>query len=240
MSIKPAHTNQRGFSLIELLIAMVVTLVVMTISVTLLARSLHIRTRENERSDEVADVQRAMNIMSREISNAGFNLNGNGIVANDSNATAIRVRANLNKFNSAFSTGAQNGIGVVDEDAGEDVTFFVNDAENTNYLARWDPLQPSGPGLPEMRKTVLANRIDGCRFYYFDQKVTYTQDPQNCRITNPTQAEVGDRTKAKFVVIVACVNTNEVGVPGEPGYQPPAQILLVSDVALRNSNLTKY
>lgn len=246
MLIHDSNKTQRGFSLIELLIAMAVTLVVMTISVTLLARSLNIRTRENERADEVADVQRALNIMSREIANAGFNLNGNGIVAADSSNTAIRIRANLNKFTAGFSDGAQDGIGIVEEDAGEDVTFFVNAAENTNYLARWDPLQPAGPGLPEMRKTVLANRIDGCRFYYFDQKVTYTQDPPNCQITAPInasgvpQAEVVNRGDAKFVVIVACVNTNEVGAPGSPGYQPRAQILLVSDVALRNSNLTKY
>lgn len=246
MLIHDPNKTQRGFSLIELLIAMAVTLVVMTISVTLLARSLNIRTRENERADEVADVQRALNILSREIANAGFNLNGNGIVSADSNNTAIRVRANLNKFTAGVSADAQRGIGIVEEDAGEDVTFFVNAAENTNYLARWDPLQPSGPGLPEMRKTVLANRIDGARFYYFDQKVTYTQDPPNCRITDPInasgvpQTEVVNRGDAKFVVILACVNTNEVGTPGAPGYQPRAQVLLVSDVTLRNSNLTKY
>ena len=241
MLVQKIHKKQAGFSLIELLIAMVVTLVVMTISVTLLARSLHVRTRENERADEVADVQRALNIMSREIANAGFNLTTNGIVASDSDGTQIRIRANLDKFDTAASQASRDNV----QDPGEDVMFFVNAAENTNYLARWDPYQPSGPGIPEQRKTVLANRIDGCRFYYFDQRVTYTQDPPNCQITSPVKAAGGAQTEvtpdnAKYVVIVACVQTTQVGVEGEPGYQPVSQILLISDVALRNSRLSKY
>ena len=243
--------NQAGFSIIELMVAMTVTLVVMSIAVTLLARSLNIRTRENERSDEVADVQRALNIMSREISNAGFNLNNNGIVAADSNSQSIRVRANLNKFDTTglISSQAKAGIGLPGiapgEDAGEDVTYFVNAADRTNYLARWDPLEVSDPTKPEMRKTVLANRVDAVHFYYFDTKVTYTQDPANCQITNPlnsagaAQAQVTP-DKAKFVVILACVTTPEVGQRGSAGYQPQFQTLLVSDVALRNSRLAKY
>ncbi len=243
------NRNQNGFSLIELLVAMTVTLVVMSIAVTLLARSLNIRSRENERSDEIADVQRALNIMSREVSNAGFNLSNNGIVAADSNSQAIRVRANLNKFDTSFSAPARSGInqpGILDgEDAGEDVTYFVNSAESTNYLARWDPLQPSGPALPEMRKTVLANRVDDVHFYYFDTKVAYTQDVQNCGITSAlndagTAQNPVTPDKAKFVVIAVCVTAPEVGQRGTAGYQPAYPVLLISDVALRNARLSKY
>lgn len=236
------HKRSDGFSIIELLIAMTLTLVVMSIAVTLLARSLHIRQAENERADEIADVQRALNIMSREISNAGFNLRTNGIIAADSNDLAIRVRANLNKFD--FSPGVTQPSRDNVQDPGEDVTYFVNSADNTNYLARWDAFESAGPPT-DQRKTVLANRVDGIHFYYFDTKVSYTQDPPNCRITSPlnaagnAQAEVTP-DKAKFVVIVACVNSPEVGHFGEAGYSPAFQILLISDVALRNSRLSKY
>ena len=120
--------NQAGFSLMELVVALTITLVVMSISVTLLARTLNIRTRENEHVDELGDVQRALNIMSREIANSGFNLTNpdNGIVAADSNGQAIRIRANLNKFDTSgtFSAAARKGIGDplagAGEDAGED------------------------------------------------------------------------------------------------------------------------
>jgi prepilin-type N-terminal cleavage/methylation domain-containing protein len=240
--------NQAGFSLMELLIAMTLTLVVMSLAVTLLARSLNVRTRENEHVDELADVQRALNIMSREIANAGFNLTTNGVVAADSNQQAIRVRANLNKFDPSFSAAARAGIGdpaaLPGEEAGEDVTYFVNADVFTNYLARWDRLESSGPGV-DRRGTVLANRVDAIRFYYFDQKATYTEDPPNCQITSPLNeagtalAEVTpDQTK--FVVIMACIGTPQVGTQGSPGYHPASRVLLVSDVALRNSRLNKY
>jgi prepilin-type N-terminal cleavage/methylation domain-containing protein len=234
--------NQAGFSLMELLVSLTITLVVMSIAVTMLARTLNVRARENEHVDELGDVQRALNIMSREIANAGFNLTTNGIVAADSNAQRIRIRANLNKFNTTdgFTPEAKRGIGEGQpgEDKGEDVTYFVNTADNTNYLARWDEFATS-------RKTVLANRVDTIGFYYFDQKVTYTQDPPNCQITSPlndagvAQAEVTP-DNAKFVVIVVCIGTPQVGTPGSPGFQPRFRTLLISDVALRNSRLNKY
>ena len=236
--------NQAGFSLMELLVSLTITLVVMSIAVTMLARTLNVRTRENEHVDELGDVQRALNIMSREIANAGFNLTNNGIVAADSNGQAIRIRANLNKFDTSgtFSAAARRGIGdpaaLPGEDAGEDVTYFVNVADNTNYLARWDALAIS-------QGTVLANRVDTVDFNYFDRKVTYTQDPANCQITNPlndaglAQAPVTP-DNAKFVVIVVCIGTPQVGTPGSPGFQPSFRTLLISDVALRNSRLNKY
>jgi len=228
----------------ELLVALTTTLVVMSIAVTMLARTLNIRTRENEHVDELGDVQRALNIMSREIANAGFNLTTNGIVAADSNAQRIRIRANLNKFDASglFSAAAKRGIGdpaaLPDEEKGEDVTYFVNTADNTNYLARWDELAIS-------QGTVLANRVSSIGLYYFDQKVTYTQDRDGCQITSPlneagvAQAQVTP-DNAKFVVIVVCIITPQVGTRGSPGYQPEFRTLLISDVALRNSRLNKY
>jgi type II secretory pathway pseudopilin PulG len=238
--------NQAGFSLMELLVALTTTLVVMSIAVTMLARTLNIRTRENEHVDELGDVQRALNIMSREIANSGFNLTNpdNGIVALDSDAQRIRIRANLNKFDTSgfFSVEAKRGIGEggPGEDAGEDVTYFVNTADNTNYLARWDEL-----AIPPNQATVLANRVNSIGFYYFDRKVTYTQDRDNCQITNAlndsgvAQAQVTP-DNAKFVVLVVCIDTPQVGTQGSPGFQPGFHTLLISDVALRNSRLNKY
>src|SRR6185503_19708227 len=87
-----------GFSLIELLIAMAISLALMTAGATLLANALRIRSRENQKSDALADTQRAINIMSREIADAGFNLNNNGLVDADSGRNEVRVRSNLNRF----------------------------------------------------------------------------------------------------------------------------------------------
>src|SRR5215207_6198629 len=86
--------GEAGFSLIELMVALGVTLVIMVIATRLLAMSMFVRQRENQRSEAVADVQRALQSMSREISNAGLGMKNNGLVASDSNDISIRIRSN--------------------------------------------------------------------------------------------------------------------------------------------------
>src|SRR5678816_1872377 len=98
MSSSNKQATSGGFSLLELIIAMAITMALMTAASTLLANALRVRSRENQKTDALADTQRAINIMSREIANTGFNLTGNGIVAADSGLNAIRIRANLNKY----------------------------------------------------------------------------------------------------------------------------------------------
>src|SRR5574338_244662 len=107
------HNSQRGFSLIELLIAMTVTVVIACIATTLVAQSFRMRAREDARSDAIADAQRALNIVSREIANAGFGLIDNGIVPGDTGTSSIRFRANLNAYTRDASGNAVAGAGLV-------------------------------------------------------------------------------------------------------------------------------
>jgi prepilin-type N-terminal cleavage/methylation domain-containing protein len=226
--------GSEGFSLLELIIAMVITLVIMGAASSLVASAFRVRARENQKSDALADVQRGLNIMSREIANAGFNLNNNGIVAADSNAISIRVRSNLNKFDTTVSAAARNGIGVPGEDEGEDVKYFRNLAADTEYLARYDEYTSR-----VNKGTVLANRIDGMVIHYFDQRVTYSALAQATDISSPSAAEVNPAA-AKYIVIALTVTLDAVGAPGSDGYQPQRHVLLVSDVMLRNSDLATY
>lgn len=233
---------QAGFSLVELIIAMTITLVVLGISTTLLARALNVRTRANDNVDAMADAERALNIMSREIAQAGFNLTDNGIVAGDSvidangNST-IRIRANLNKFDTTASPAARSGISIPDEDSGEDIKYYIYPTQNTTLLARYDAYAADGPS-----STVLANKLDGLHIHYFAQRVTYTGGTTAvpCDISSPSQAEVASPSLARYVVIAVCVQQSAVGKPGDPGYQPQYNTLLTSDVALRNANLLDY
>ena len=78
---KIAKSEQGGFSILELLITMIVTLAILVAASTLLASSLRTRTRENARSNALAAAQRALNIMSREIADAGRSLNPDGVEA---------------------------------------------------------------------------------------------------------------------------------------------------------------
>ncbi|HSL53964.1 MAG TPA: prepilin-type N-terminal cleavage/methylation domain-containing protein [Pyrinomonadaceae bacterium] len=229
MSSSNKKTTSGGFSLLELLIAMVITMALMTAATTLLANALRVRSRENQKSDALADTQRALNIMSREIANSGFNMTGNGIVAADSGLNEIRVRSNLNRYDYdvAVTDASRENV----QDAGEDITYFINAADNTMYLARHDRF---GTG-----STVLANRIDGMNIHYFDQKVTYVAPPGGSDITGVSAAEVNP-ADAKYIVIAISVTLDAVGTPNTPGYQPPYSVLLCSDVTLRNTGLWGY
>jgi type II secretory pathway pseudopilin PulG len=223
------HNTSAGFSLLELLIAMVITMALMTAASSLLANALRVRSRENQKSDALADTQRALNIMSREIANTGFNMTGNGIVAADSGINKIRIRSNLNRYDYDASVTDASRANI--QDSGEDITYFLNSADNTMYLARHDQY---GTG-----STVLANRIDGMNIHYYDQKVTYVAPPGGSDITGASAAEVSP-SSAKYIVIAVSVTLDAVGQPGSAGYQPPYSVLLCSDVTLRNTDLWSY
>jgi prepilin-type N-terminal cleavage/methylation domain-containing protein len=222
---------ESGFSLIELLIAMAVSITLMTVATSLLATALRSRTRENQKSDALADTQRALNIMSREIANAGFNMTNNGIVAADSSRTGIRIRANLNRY-IYDDPNVTEAMRQTSTDGEEDITYFINTADNTKYLARHDEY---GTG-----STVLANRIDSLNIYYFAEKVTYQCLPGGFDITDKSEDEVLSKADAKYIVIAVSVTLDAVGAPGSRGYQPPYSVLLCSDVTLRNNNLWNY
>ena len=121
-----------GFSLLELLIAMTITLAVMAAASTLLATSLRTRTRENQRSNALAAAQRALNIMSREIGNSGYGLTDNGIVVADSDDDSIRVRANLD--NGPDLNQTNEDVRFVHQDD-NDVIVRVENAGTSGVLA---------------------------------------------------------------------------------------------------------
>ena len=223
-------SRSRGFSLLELIIAMAITIALMTAAATLLANALRVRSRENQKSDALADAQRALNIMSREIANTAFNLTNNGIVAADSGQFKLRIRSNLNKYEYDDPLVSQLSRDNV-LDKGEDIMYFINEADNTMYLARHDRF---GTG-----SSVLANRVDSLNFHYFDQKVTYTAPPLGMDITNKSAPEVPPQN-AKYIVIAVAVTLDAVGTPNTTGYQPPYSVLLCSDVTLRNTDLWNY
>src|SRR5918999_81696 len=133
--------SQRGFSLIEMIIAMSVTIVIAGIASTLVAQSFRMRAREDTRSDAIADAHRALNIVSREIANSGFGLIDNGIVPGDTGPGSIRFRANLNAYTRDSAGNAVPGAGSV-SDRDEDIkyTMYNDDAANRHYLVRYDAI----------------------------------------------------------------------------------------------------
>ena len=212
------NTTASGFSLLELIIAMTITISVMAAAATLLATSFKIRSREDTRTDAIADVQRAMQVMSREIAIGGFGFDtvSNGLVAADCSASTLRVRSNLNRYTG--TDGSQYTIANKDED----IKYLINSNASKKYLVRYDQ-------FPTGQATVLANRVDSLGFIYMDSSGTALADQTNV-------------TAAAMVRITVGVDLPEVGTKGVAGYQPATTIDLTSDVALRNKkeNIDTY
>ena len=204
--------GEAGFSLIELMVAIGVTLIIMVVASRLLSMSMIVRQRENQRSEAIADVQRALQSMSREISNAGLGMANNGLVADDSDDITIRIRSNLNAF-----CGTTSACDADTTDSGEDVVFAIinnttgGGGDNQRLITRQDV--NNGNSI-----SALANRIDELKFEYVKPDGTTTLDA----------------SLAQKVKITVTVTLPAVGRQGQPGYQPPTQMQLNSEVVLRN------
>jgi type II secretory pathway pseudopilin PulG len=234
--------NQAGFSLIELILAMAITITVMGLATSILAGAFNVRSREDRKSDAIADVQRALNIMTREISNSGLKLptglgavSTNGVVAGDSDTESIRIVSNLNGMPDSANGFFEDGDL---DDTDEDIKFlmYIDETIGQRYIVRYEK---NG----SRQTTVLANRVDSLVFRYYDEKVTYDTTVNAggvCDITNVKNAAGGDENEvspgsAKFIVIAVGVTLPSLGTEGAEGYQPPSQVQLTSDVVLRNS-----
>jgi prepilin-type N-terminal cleavage/methylation domain-containing protein len=142
----------RGFTLIELLLSMVISLVILGAAVTVFWRALSTRARESSRTDAITSAQAALNIMSREIGNAGYGLNDNGIVL-DSTASVLHIRSNTVNTNNTTS------------DPGEDIVFYLDGTGANRSVVRHDNNTNETSGI--------INRISSVNFAY----VNYVNPP---------------------------------------------------------------
>lgn len=232
LQIAAAAGRQRGFSLIELLIAMVVTLAVFAITSAFVAAAFNVRRREDDRTDALAAARRALSVMTREIADAGFDLPrgqgfpANGLVAAQSGPTSVRFLSNR---------GGANDLSP--SDPGEDVLFQLaaDPAGGRGLVLRHDYNAPA----PD-QNSILADSIDGLTIRYFDGPVGYEETDCDIEVTSPDAAEVADLAAARFVVVSMCVSLPAAGAPGSAGFQPASRVQLTSATALRNASLTTY
>lgn len=142
-------SEDSGFSLIELLISMLLTLIILGVAILTYSGGMKSREEENSRTDALTSAQAALNLMSREISNSGFGLTTNGIVVDDSSMDRIRFRANLSADD------------LTTDDESEDITYFYD--SETQSILRYDP---------QVGTSAVVNRISRVEFTYFDRDST--------------------------------------------------------------------
>lgn len=143
----PKHKQQAGFSLIEMMTAMAIVLILFSLVSMILTRSIGTYRRETQRAGAMTSAKSALNLMTREVANAGYGLTSNGLIAADSDSKKLRFRANLE--NQDANTNAPN----------EDVTYYY-DAVNER-LMRFDSHTDS-------QASVSLNGVSELNFEYFD------------------------------------------------------------------------
>ena len=219
----PKSKNAQGFSLLELLIGMTITLILLGIVSNAVFRATSVNARETRKADALVSAEAALNVMTREIGNAGFGLYtdpttqtpSNGIIlnANDSNAQRIHFRSN---FDNVGDYSRPPGSTVVDTNRpGEDLTYFFDPV--TRSIVRYDPNARTGTPTT----SVVVNRISNVTFKY----INYTSSSSTVTETdNPTSAT----SRIRITVLVMLDP-----VVGQPDNQV---VTFTSDVTLRNSN----
>lgn len=215
-----------GFSLVELLIGMTVLLIAMAAASKVLTTSFNTRSRENQRSEALADAQRALNIMSHDIANSGFGLlhgadgtgipDDNGIVAADSSLSSIRVRANIHNdiASDPVVAGTQQ---LMTNDVDEDISYAL---QAGGALVRWDNNAVSN-------RAVLANRITSVYFIYLDDDGAGNLPATPGAVPPaPSTAQMLDATRVRIDLMVRLPATADM---------KSTVVHLSSDVTLRNS-----
>ena len=223
---KQTPRKQSGFSLIELMVAMVIMMTLLGIVSSVMSRTLGIRSRESRKTDALTAAQAALNVISREVANTGFGvydgdstlLSSNGIILDDSDANKIRLRSNY--MNTGPRTVPAGSTVVSTNRPGEDVTYFFDDA--TDSIVRYDRFGlETSPGVYGPQTSVVVNKISNVVFEYYN----YEGANSTPTVTNVPTIDTGR------VRITVSVNMDPV--VGQPDNQ---QVRFSTDVTLRNSN----
>ncbi|HEX8096997.1 MAG TPA: type II secretion system protein [Pyrinomonadaceae bacterium] len=211
---KLKKSDEGGFSLLELLIGMTILLVALGAASTLLSSSLTTRARENQKTDALADAQRAVNIMARDIANGGYGLvKDNGLVAADSSLNSIRVRANTHNDTGYDPVDpATNVQQLATDDQDEDLTYVFQPANGT--IVRWD-------NNVAANRAALAGGISSLQITYLDSTGVGNVPP-----AQPTAAQVNNAVRVRLDVVINLPPVNN---------QPASLVRLTSDVTLRNA-----
>lgn len=148
MLYAPKH-KEHGFTLIELVIGLAITMILMGIAISIF----NVQRKSYSMQEQVTEMQQtvrtAMDMMVREIRMAGYDPTNAGFVGIATNTTTLlRILSDLD------GNGTTNG-------SYEDITFRYYDANDATYPRQIK--RDIGGGFQP-----LAENMDGCNFLYYD------------------------------------------------------------------------
>jgi len=168
-----------GFTLVELIMSMLITLVILGVAVGSFSGALGARDRETSRTDALTSAQAALNILSREIGNSGYGLTTNGLVTADCTGKTLHFRANTG--NHDLTTNA----------AGEDVTFYYDSASQS--VVRYDSVGGTSG---------IINRVSDVDFVYYN----YVVDAATGNVTISAGSPSTDTARVNITLKVILAN----------------------------------
>src|SRR5438132_1432020 len=92
-SAQRSRKNELGFTLVELVLSVLLSVIMLGIAAAAFSGALGSRAREASKTDAITSTEAALNVMTREIGNSGYGLTSNGIVLADSNDKQLHIRA---------------------------------------------------------------------------------------------------------------------------------------------------
>jgi prepilin-type N-terminal cleavage/methylation domain-containing protein len=200
-------SGKAGFTLVELLISMALSVLILGIGVASFSGVLNSRSRESSRTDALTSAQAALNIMSREVGNSGYGLTNNGLGWYD---VAGVWHTDCTDKQLHFRTNSNNRDGLTNS-AGEDITFYYD--SDTQSVVRYDALAGTSG---------VINRVSDVDFIYYNYVVA-TDGTVTISAGSPSADTARVNIKLKVVL------------PNVQG-QPTNRIETVSsDVTLRSS-----
>lgn len=213
--------GQKGFSLVELIIATTIMLILLSVVSTLIARAFSVRQRESRRSDALVSVQAALNVISREVGNSGFGIYSdsltrvpsNGIILADSDQNRIHMRSNM--WNQGDKDDCDNSVpdtACMTDEPGEDITYYLDPASQS--IVRYDPNDSP-------TTSVVVNRVSSLTFKYFNY------DPSTGTVS---ESDTPTASTSRVRITVEAVLERVVGQVN------PSSVTYESQVTLRNAS----
>ena len=201
--------NSAGFTLVELLIAMVISTMVLTGIYMAYVRQMRVNNTQNQVVDMQQSVRVAMHFMERELRLAGLDPSGLANTGVDvASANTITVSMDLT---GGEADGVDNdGNGTVD-DAGE---YYDRIPEQITYALSNDANPQDGmndalfgvnnnPCHLLRNGQRLASNIDALNFVYLGVDDTDPTCVENCFLVNPTTPEERRNIRAIQITVIA-------------------------------------
>ena len=172
--------NERGFTLIELVIGLAISLILMGVAVSIFNVQRKSYSLQEQVTEMQQNVRAAMDMMVREIRMAGYDPTESGFVGIGTNTTTLlQILADID--GNGTSTGTN-----------EDITYRYYNVSDATY-PREIKRNTGGGGFQP-----FAENIDGCSFLYYDSNGIATTTASSIRQIRITVTGMTDKPDPDF------------------------------------------